>query len=108
MSLINVLLDAFAQDMGRRLDAVEGHIIDRTGRVEQALADVDKRWETVRQACSAMPDHIERLEQSLQLQLDKFKYTVEGTYWQVEQLTSQQQKIVTSSSLRQENTNHSK
>lgn len=108
MSLINVLLDAFAQDMGRRLDAVEGHIIDRTGRVEQALADVDKRWETVRQACSAMPDHIERLEQSFQLQLDKFKYTVEGTYWQVEQLTSQQQKIVTSSSLRQENTNHSK
>jgi len=87
-NVISVILDSFASDLGGRLDAVEKHVIERSCKMEQMLNEMDKRWESIRQASSSMPGMMEMLEQSVQGQMDRLRFTVEGTYVQVEQLVS--------------------
>jgi len=85
-------MEAFARDLGHRLDNVERHVVERSYRVEQMLEDMGKRWDSFREHHSgghvphALPDQLKELEQSLHLKLDKFGSTIEGHSQSVEQL----------------------
>jgi Ca2+-binding EF-hand superfamily protein len=94
LPMISVFLEAFAREMGGRLDSIENQILKGYAHIEKTIGEVDNRWEPIRKASDAAAEQIKELEQSFKLQMDKFRYTVEGTYWQVERLVEQRREVV--------------
>jgi len=73
INMISIVLDAFARDLGGRLDEVERHVIERSVRLEQMVTDMDQKLE----ANKEVPNQLERMEQSIQARIQEQSLQVE-------------------------------
>lgn len=78
-ALPGVYFEVFAREMAGRLDAIERQVVERCQHIEETISEGQK-------VSGSLGDQITDMEASMQLQIQKFGYQVEGTYWQVERL----------------------